>query len=140
MVSFGLSLEETARLHGHKGPWLVIGYRAGTRAREVLKPKTEHDLRCIARLPKKIPYTCSLDGIQASTSCTLGKLSIEVEDTDGVIEFEFINRSTGRRLKLRLKSEIVDIVEEIYRREGLSGAAKFIEEIELCRLFEEYLS
>jgi len=133
---FGLTLEEAARLHGHKGPWLVIGYRAGMRAREILKPETEHDIACVAKVPKKVPYTCSLDGIQASAGCTLGKLTIEVIDSDS-IEFEFTHRRSGKKVVIRLRKEIPELIEVKYREGGLEAAAKCIEELELRELFEE---
>lgn len=136
---FGLTLEEAARLHGHKGPWLVIGYRAGMRAREALKPETEHDIVCVARVPKKVPYTCSLDGLQASAGCTLGKLTIEVIDSDS-IEFEFTHRRSGRKILLKLSGKIPELIETKYREGGLEAAAKCVEEIELQELFEEIVT
>ena len=136
-MTFGLSLDEAARLHGHKGPWLVLGYRAGLRAREVLKPSSEHDLFCRAHTPIEIPYTCALDGIQAAAGCTLGKLSIEiVKSSVERIRYVFVNRRTGRKLELRLKPGIVDLIERVSSDEGVKGGASLIEE-ELCSLFEE---
>jgi len=133
---FGLSLDEAARLHGHKGPWLVIGYRAGSRAREVLKPETEHDILCIVRVPKKTPYTCTVDGIQASAGCTLGKLSIDIEESNA-IEFEFRHRVSGKKIVLKLRREVLKIIEDVYREKGLEAAARCIEELEFQKLFEE---
>lgn len=140
MNRFGLTLDEVARFHGHRGPWLIIVYKAGSRAREVLRPLSEHDLLCIARIPKKIPYTCPLDGIQASAGCTLGKLSILIEESNDLIEYIFINRRTGKKLILRLRREIVNLIEKVYEEKELEEAAKYAEVIDLCKLFEEYLS
>ena len=133
---FGLTLDEAVRFHGHRGPWLVIGYRAGVRAREVLEPETEHDLFCIVRVPKKTPYTCTVDGVQASAGCTLGKLTISVEDSESV-EFEFRNRVTGKKLLLRLRSSVGELVEELCSREGLEAGAKWVEKADLRELFVE---
>ena len=135
-MAFGLSLEEAARLHGHKGPWLVIGYRAGLRAREVLEPHTEHDLLCVARLPTKIPYTCSLDGIQAASGCTLGKQNIVVEGSAN-IEFEFVNRRTGRKLILKLRDGVKEFVDRELESKSLEDVARCIEEMDFRELFEE---
>lgn len=135
-MTFGLTLDEAARLHGHKGPWLVIGYRAGLRAREYLRPETEHDLVCIARVPKMTPYTCTIDGIQASAGCTLGKLTISVEDSN-YIEFEFRNKVTGKKLVLKLRDSVKDVVEELSRRKGLEAGAKWVEEVPFQKLFKE---
>jgi len=136
---FGLTLEEAARLHGHKGPWLVIGYRAGMRAREILKPETEHDLTCVAKVPKKVPYTCSVDGIQASAGCTLGKLTIGITDSNS-IEFEFTHRASGKKVLLKLRKDIPKLIESKYREGGLEAAAKCVEDMELQELFEEVIT
>ncbi len=139
MIS-GLSLDEAAKLHGHKGPWLVLGYKAGLRANEVLKPNTEHDLFCRAYTPLKTPYTCALDGIQASTRCTLGKLSIEVVKSEvNEIKFVFLDKRTGRKLEVKLKEGVASLIEEMISKRGLSEAAKAIEDEEICELFEEKL-
>lgn len=139
-MNFGLTLEEACRLHGHRGPWLVLGYRAGLRAREVLRPESEHDLLCVAKVPRKVPYTCALDGIQAATSCTLGKGNIVVEEsTTDSIEFLFRDRRSGRVLRLRLRPEVVKLIDEFLRRQGMEAASRFVEEADLCTLFEEEL-
>ena len=136
---FGLTLDEAVRFHGHRGPWLVIGYRAGVRAREVLEPETEHDLFCIVRVPKKTPYTCTVDGVQASAGCTLGKLTISIEDSESV-EFEFRNRVTGKKLLLKLKTGVEKVVEELCSRDGLEAGARWVEEAGLQELFVETIS
>ncbi len=133
-----LTLDEAAALHGHKGPWLVIGYRAGVRAVEVLKPDTEMDLSCTVKSPLKTPYTCALDGIQASARCTLGKLNIKVEESN-FIEFSFTNVKNGKMLKLRLKPEIPDAIEKISKR-SIAEASKWVEVQPICNLFEEEVS
>jgi len=136
-ITFGLTLEEAVRLHGHKGPWLVLGYKAGLRAREYLKPTTEHDMVCIVRVPKKTPYTCTIDGIQAAAGCTLGKLTISVEDCKD-IELEFMNRVNGKKLVLRLRSRVRGIIEELSSKKGLeAGGAEWVEKAPLQELFEE---
>ena len=137
---FGLSLEETAKLHGHKGPWLVLGYRAGRRAREILNPLSEHDLYCIVYVPLKTPYTCIIDGVQGSTSCTLGKQNVEIkESSSDNIRIVFINRKTSRKLEMKLKENVEEEINKLYEKYGLDGAAKWVEGEQLCRLFEEKL-
>ena len=136
MTSPPLTLEEAIKLHGQKGPWLILGYRAGLRACEVLNPKGYHSLHCVAYIPLKIPYTCSLDGIQASTGCTLGKLNIEIHRADVKdIRFIFINKENGKKLELRLN---YDIVKEVIKGDMIK-ASKFVEERPLWKLFKERL-
>ena len=106
-MNCGLTFEEAIKFHGHLGPWLLIGYRAGLIARNRLKPKDIHDLQCIVRIPCKIPYSCSIDGIQASTCCTLGKGNIIIENIED-FEFIFINTTSKELLKLKLRRDVLD--------------------------------
>jgi len=122
-------------MHGHKGPWLVIGYRAGEVAVRILKPKTEFDLRCVIRTPLKTPYTCAVDGIQVATKCTLGKLSIELKESDEVA-YEFKNERTGETLKLKPKKHIVEKLEEFKGFDKIHEAAKWVESLEEEEIFE----
>lgn len=133
-----LSLEDAVKMHGHRGPWLVLGYRAGLRALEILKPEDEHDLTCKVRCPLKKPYTCSIDGIQVSTGCTLGKMSIEVEEHIE-IEFSFFSKKKNSHLRLRLKKGAFERIEGILRKEGMSSASDYVERAEFEELFEETL-
>ncbi|MEM3445824.1 MAG: formylmethanofuran dehydrogenase subunit E family protein [Candidatus Korarchaeum sp.] len=131
-----LSLEDAVRMHGHRGPWLVLGYRAGLRALELLRPEDEHELSCTIRCPVRTPYTCSVDGIQASTGCTTGKMSLRVEEHDD-IEFLFLSRRKNLKLRLKLREGIRELIEEMSSREGLGSASAYVEGAELGELFEE---
>lgn len=129
-----LTLEEAARFHGHKGPWLVLGYRAGLRAIEVLG---EEGLRCSVRLPLRTPYTCIVDGIQASSGCTLGKLLIEVGGGDeGCIVMRFATRD-GRGLELRLRKGLEELINRLIDEVGMEEAARAVEGWDLGEVFEE---
>ncbi len=136
----GLSLSEAAAFHGHKGPWLVLGYRVGLRAVEVLKPETEHDLNCLVKTPLKTPYTCAIDGVQASARCTLGKLNIKLERSDvGEIKYIFTNNKTREKIGFKLKPEIKRRIKEILTMKGLEGAGEWVAAQPFHVLFEEKL-
>ncbi|MEM4700072.1 MAG: formylmethanofuran dehydrogenase subunit E family protein [Candidatus Nezhaarchaeales archaeon] len=125
-----LTLEEAAKFHGHRGPWLVLGYRAGLRALEVLGS----GVRCSVRLPLRAPYTCLIDGIQASAGCTLGKRLIEVCEGEGVV-VRFT--AGGRALELRLREGVEALIEGLVEGLGLEGAAREVEGWDLGEAFEE---
>lgn len=131
-----LSLEDAVKMHGHKGPWLVLGYRAGLRALELLKPEDEHDLTCKVRCPLKTPYTCSIDGIQVSTGCTLGKMNISVEEHDR-IEFLFSNKKKKSLLELRVRECAVEKIKSYLSKEGMNFASNYVERADFAELFEE---
>ncbi|OYT61727.1 MAG: formylmethanofuran dehydrogenase [Thermofilum sp. ex4484_15] len=126
-----LSLEDAAAFHGHKGPWLILGYKAGERAIAVLKPADEKDLKCLIKCPMELPYTCVIDGVQVSSKCTLGKLNLIVKESN-IIELIFENRSNGSKLSLRPKRKVIKAL--------LKGGREIIaslEEANPCELFEE---
>ena len=136
-----LTLEEAIAFHGHEGPWLIIGYKAGVRAVEILKPESISDLFCIVRTPLRIPFTCAIDGIQVATKCTLGKMNIRLKEVESAedIEYVFICRRQKRKFKLKLKPYVQSRVEELFSNGGIIEASRWCERQEVCSLFEESL-
>ncbi len=129
-----LTLEEAGVFHGHIGPFLTIGYRAGEYAREVLKPVNEHDLIAEVELPMEIPYTCILDGIQCSSKCTLGKMNITaIKSPEKRIKISFKSRSSGVKLTMEVYNEVINEVSKI---KDLNEASRFIINLPLERLFK----
>ena len=68
-------LNHAARFHGHLGPWLALGLRAGRRATKLLKA-TPFQLKAVVHCPRRTPHSCFIDGIQVGSGCTLGKGNI----------------------------------------------------------------
>jgi len=128
-----LRYEDAVRFHGHKGPFMTLGYRAGLTA--ILKlTRNPFDLTCTVKIPLRKPFSCVLDGIQCSCGCTLGKLNLKVEDSDDfVILFEQV--STKRRLVMRVRRRIIDMI-----LSGESGdeLADMIYNAPIDELFELY--
>ena len=118
------------RFHGHLGPFLVLGLRAGLRAVELFG-HNPFKLKAIVTLKKAIPYTCFLDGIQFSTGCTLGKGNIEVLDGDG-ITVKFIHERGELTLTVR-----DEILEEAVNEEDMEGEALKLLKLPLEKLFVE---
>ena len=69
----------TFEFHGHRCPFMPIGFRMGSLMLKSLEvPKAQdHDYFMFAELGVGHPQTCMIDGLQASTGCTYGKLMIE---------------------------------------------------------------
>jgi len=65
--------------HGHRCPFMPLGYRMGLLALERLGVSREkdHTLHVICELGEGHPQTCLMDGIQAATGATFGKTLIE---------------------------------------------------------------
>ena len=124
------TLRWAIRFHGHLGPFLVLGLRAGLRAVELFG-HNPFKLKAIVTLKRATPYTCFLDGIQFSTGCTLGKGNIEVLEGDGIV-VRFIHE--GRELTLRVRDEILD---EALNAEDAEGEALKLLKLPLDELFME---
>lgn len=131
-----LDLSYAASFHGHLGPWLALGYKLGAYAKEELEASSPFELKCAAHLPRKKPYTCSLDGIQVATGCTLGKLNIElVEADESSIKFIFTNVRSGRALELKLKPEALKLLKS-FEGKDLELAAEEVSRMEIWELVE----
>lgn len=105
-------LSESEKFHGHLGPFLVIGLKAGlVGLREFEKKRGERDLFVRVFCRDSTPFSCVLDGLQFSTGCTSGnkRLSFE-ESTDMVIEIRnnervlrmIVNQTVFENLKMEL--------------------------------------
>ncbi len=96
-------LQGLARFHGHIGPYAVVGYRMGAIAIDRLAPKKHSALKCIVKTGIKPPVSCLVDGIQFSSSCTLGKGNISVID-EGKTEAVF--ECAGKKMTIKLRDEV----------------------------------
>jgi len=65
--------------HGHRCPFMPLGFRMGNLALEALgvSREADHTLHVICELGEGHPQTCLMDGIQAATGATFGKTLIE---------------------------------------------------------------
>ncbi len=65
--------------HGHRCPFMPIGYRMGKLAMEFLGVEREkdHGFFVFPEIGEGHPQTCMVDGMQASTGATYGKVLIE---------------------------------------------------------------
>ena len=102
-------IENAEKLHGHLGPFLVIGVKMSLFAMKNLKVKNGDNLVVKAKLRAKTPYTCILDGIQATTSCTFGNRKLSLEETDSSeIIVKFVLKNNGKQATIQLRQEIVE--------------------------------
>ena len=78
-------LSESEKFHGHLGPFLVIGARAGLFGlKELMAKRGEKDIKIKASLKNSTPFTCVLDGLQISTGCTFGNKRLSFENSNGI--------------------------------------------------------
>lgn len=103
-------LNAAIKFHGHLGPWLVMGLRAGlyVRRRFLCSP---FELTATVICPAYPPVRCVIDGIQLGSGCTMGKgnISHKVNENHCLILF----RCHGRHLELTARPEIFQSLREI---------------------------
>lgn len=92
--------------HGTPGPWALAGHRIGVDALRRLGV-TRGDAWGITvthRAPAEVRYTCVIDGVQAATGASLGKLNLALEPVASPDDLEtvVVERRTGRTLTYRL--------------------------------------
>jgi formylmethanofuran dehydrogenase subunit E len=94
--------------HGHKCPFMPIGYRMGQLALEKLgiEREKDHGFFVFAELGEGHPQTCMMDGIQAATGATYGKLLID-KTFYGKLAATFYHPRNGG-VRFSLKPDAVD--------------------------------
>ena len=73
------------RMHGHVGPWNVLGWRIGQQALEDFGSEWgRHELDITCHVPMSTPHSCLADGLVIGTGNSIGRLDIRLEKVDGV--------------------------------------------------------
>jgi formylmethanofuran dehydrogenase subunit E len=101
------AITRTALIHGMAGPFAVAGYRMGAAALVKLKlPRGSMDLDVTHYSPPEVQWSCVIDGLQASTGASLGKMNlrrVDSKETYSVVK----NKKTGQSLRFDLKESLV---------------------------------
>lgn len=105
-----LAIKNAEKLHGHLGPFLVIGVRIGSIAKRILNPniRENNKLRVTAKIPLVTPFSCILDGIQATTQCTIGNQKLRIENSQKQIVASFELQNSCRALRISVNLKIID--------------------------------
>jgi formylmethanofuran dehydrogenase subunit E len=117
------AIEFARQLHGHVGPYLVIGLKMGAAAKKALNiPDTElAHLRVEVAVPLYPPFSCLLDGLQVSTTCTIGNQRLQFKNSK-TIQATFVVEETGRIMKITLNKKFRERLEEKKKEDKLSEA------------------
>jgi formylmethanofuran dehydrogenase subunit E len=99
-----IPFSEVTKFHGHSCPGTAIGYRAARIAICELSSRAE-DEELVAIVEND---SCSVDAIQVVTGCTMGKGNLIFKDY-GKQVYTFINRKTGKAMRISLKNNIDEI-------------------------------
>ncbi|MEM3660614.1 MAG: FmdE family protein [Thermoproteota archaeon] len=89
-------LERAVSLHGHLGPFLILGLKMGLKAWNTIgKP-----VACEVTAPGEKPYLCAVDGLK-----TVVDGSIAVKNGDGLSAW--FRSANGSQLILRVRASVV---------------------------------
>lgn len=100
-------IEKAADFHGHIGPFLVVGVRMGNLATKTLCTSEDSISEVTAKTPLVTPFSCVLDGIQATTSCTIGNRKLHIRKSRQEIKATFKNKNSRRALEVTVNSKVV---------------------------------
>ena len=120
-----------SHFHGHLGPFLVLGLKAGLTAIKHLGKDPFH-MKVIVTTEGAPPTSCFIDGIQLSTGCTLGKMNIEAKRG---VDLSALFTLNGKALKIKVKDEVLEKVRKISFQAGEKVALRIAGERE-DNLFE----
>jgi len=115
-------IKKAADFHGHLGPFLVIGVRMGTLAKKILNVNAGEGskLRVTAWLPLLTPFSCIIDGIQATTQCTIGNQKLKMENSQTKIIVYFELKNSYKALRIHVDPKIIKELKNRYS-EGASN-------------------
>lgn len=113
-----LKIRNAEKLHGHLGPFLVIGVRMGILAKRILNANAgeSNKLRVTAKLPLLTPFSCIVDGIQATTQCTVGNQKLRIENSQAQIIVCFELQNSDKALKAHVNPKIIDELKNRYSK------------------------
>ena len=103
-----LTIKKAEELHGHLGPFLVIGVRIGETAKRMLEVESNEKLRATVKIPLKTPFSCILDGIQSTTQCTVGNQKLKIENSQREITVQFKLENPNSTLKIGVNQQIIE--------------------------------
>lgn len=100
-------LQSIRAVHGRIDPGAVTGYRIGRRALSELRLAAgAEELQAVHRARPEPQLAAMLDGLQAATGATIGRLNLRAEEVeDDAVETIVTNRTTGQSLVFRLSTE-----------------------------------
>jgi len=101
MPKIKISLKQAIEFHGHLGPYLILGIRAGEFALKKLRCRKYFGLGVKVWGANKKPKSCLIDGLQLSTGATYGKGNIN-KFNGSVIKIAFKDQIKQKTLNLKL--------------------------------------
>ena len=129
-------IDYARKLHGHVGPYLVIGLRMGYAARKALNVSDDDVARLTTEIsvPLYPPFSCLLDGIQVSTTCTVGNRRLHFKNGK-TVKAIFSGQKDAKTVKITFTRQLTDQLEQMKKQDKLDEAFAW----ELAKLPENQL-
>jgi formylmethanofuran dehydrogenase subunit E len=90
------------------GPWVVAGFRIGSRALRTLQLKPYgFNFRVTHYSPAQVQYTCIADGLQAATGASIGKLNLTLVTAEAKELRTVVTTRDGGTLTFTLTPEFI---------------------------------
>jgi len=102
-------LKRVVEFHGHLGPFLILGVKAGLLANSLLG-KDCFEMKAIVVTEPSPPTSCFVDGVQFVTGCTMGKRNIRLRKGKNTSAIFF---KDGKTVKLRVKEKVLESVSRV---------------------------
>ena len=102
-------LEAAVRFHGHLGPFLILGLRAGTVGTDYLG-KDYFKQRARIGTALTPPRSCFIDGIQFASGCTTGKGNLETYVSNDV-SVEFVKGE--HKISLFVRNDVLKMLDQV---------------------------
>ena len=117
------TIEYARKLHGHVGPYLVVGIRMGNAAKKALNILDIQQtlLKAEVYVPLRPPSSCLLDGIQVSTACTVGNQRLRFTDSKS-IQAIFRIEKDEKKVKITLTKQFSEKLAEKQKQDKLDEA------------------
>lgn len=114
-------IEFARKLHGHVGPFLVIGLRMGEAAKKALNVSDAEAMLLGAEVsvPLYPPFSCLLDGIQVATTCTVGNQRLQITNAPA-IEATFTTQRNAKTVKITLNESLSEKLKQKQTQNSLT--------------------
>jgi len=117
-------LVASVRLHGHLGPWAVLGARVGQAVLADLDCKGYFDVRIEVSGPiAKPPPRCIVDGLQFATGATLGKGNISAALAE-TFEIRATNTKTDQTVRYQLTEQVLADISDLSGHDQVEALAR----------------
>jgi len=101
-------MHELKQVHGHVGPWNVLGWRMGKAAlRDLNATWGQHEMDVVCHIPLQMPFSCLGDGLVVGTGNSLGRLDVRLSEVMAMTDVHVsIRRKDGTGPVLLLKPSL----------------------------------